>query len=67
VDQSFVLQFHPLARLGFGQVAFAAFSIELLEARRIRVESDERVEQIERDINCFPIAKVPPSGDELIE
>ena len=43
VDQSFVLQFHPLVRLGFRQVAFATFSLQLPEARRIRMKSDERV------------------------
>ena len=42
VDQPFAFQFHPLARLGFRQGAFAAFGIQLLEARRIRVEGDER-------------------------
>jgi hypothetical protein len=42
VDQPFVLQFQPLARFGFRQVAVATFSIQLLEARRIRVKSDER-------------------------
>ena len=43
VDQPLVLQFHPLVRLGFWQAAFATFCIQLLEARRIRVKSDERV------------------------
>ena len=43
VDQPFVLQFHPIAELGFRQVAFATFSIQLIEARRIRMKSDERV------------------------
>ena len=43
VNQPFVLQFHPLVRLGFRQAAFATFSIQLLKARRIRMKSDERV------------------------
>ena len=59
MDQPFVLQFQPLAGLGFGQLAFAAFSIQLLEARRIRMESDERVEQVECDIYRLPVAKAP--------
>ena len=67
VDQSFVLQFRPLARLGFGQVAFFAFSVELPEAGGIRMESHERVEQVECDIYCFPVAQVPVSGDKLVE
>src|SRR4249920_2601689 len=67
VNQSFVLQFRPLARLGFGQVAFFAFSVELPEARGIRMESHERVEQVECDIYRFSVAQVPVSGDKLIE
>src|SRR5271165_4100415 len=67
VDQPFILQFRPLVRLGFRQAAFATFSIQLLEARRIRMESDERVEQIECDIYRLPVAKAPGSGDKLIE
>src|SRR6266576_2556414 len=67
VNQPLVLQFHPLARLGFRQVAFAALSIQLHEACRIRMKSDERVQQIERNIYCLPVAKAPLSGDKLIE
>src|SRR6478752_4356650 len=67
VDQSFVLQLHPLARICFGQVAVLTLSVELPEARGIRMESHERVEQIECDIYCFPVAKVPVSGDELVK
>ena len=67
VDQPLVLQLHPLARLGFRQVAFAAFRVQLLEARRVGVESDERVEQIKCDIYCFPVAQAPVPGDKLIE
>src|SRR6266566_7940989 len=67
VNQPFVLQLHPLARLGFRQVTFAAFGIQLLEACRIRMKSDERVEQIECDIYCLPVAQAPLSGDKLIE
>jgi hypothetical protein len=43
VDQPLVLQLHPIAKLGFRQVAFATFSIQLIEACRIRMKSDERV------------------------
>ena len=67
MDQPFVFQFRPLAQLGFRQFAFAAFFVQLLEAHRIGVESDERVEQIECDIYCFPVAQAPVPGDELIE
>src|SRR3984893_6014865 len=31
------------------------------------MKSDERVEQVQGDIYCFPVAKMPVSGDELIE
>ena len=31
------------------------------------MESHERVEQVECDIYCFPVAKVPVSGDKLVE
>src|SRR6516165_5048080 len=67
VDQPFVLQFHPFARFGFRQLATAALSLQLLEPRRIGVKSDQRVEQVERDVYCLPVAKAPLSGDELIE
>ena len=67
VDQPLVLQLHPLARLGFRQVAFAAFRVQLLQAHRVGVESDKRVEQVERDIYGLPVAKAPVPGDELIE
>jgi len=43
VDQPFVLQFRPLARLGLWQIAFATLSIQLLEARGIRMKSNEGV------------------------
>ena len=55
MDQPFIVQFYPLARLGFRQAVFAAFIIQLPEARRIRMKSDERVEQIERDIYRLPV------------
>ena len=67
VDQPDLLQFRPFARLGSGQVAVPALGIQLLEARRVRVKSDERVEQVECDIYRFPVAKAPVPGDELIE
>src|SRR5690349_17258241 len=67
VDQPFVLQLCPLAEFGLGQVAFAAFGIQLLEAHRIRMKSDERVQQIEGDIYRLPVAKAPVSGDKLVE
>ncbi len=67
VDQPFILQFQPLTRLGFRQAAFAAVSIQLPEARRIGMKSDERVQQIECDIYRLPVAEAPLSGDELIE
>src|SRR3984885_2621477 len=67
VDQALVLQFGPLARLGFGQFAGPAFIVQLLEPRRIRMKGDERTEQIEGDIDGFPVAKVLASGDELTE
>src|SRR5215470_2023803 len=67
VDQSLVLQLRPLAELSFGQVAFAAFGLQLLEAHRIRMKGDQRVQQIERDIYRLPVAKAPGSGDELVE
>src|SRR5215467_13873381 len=67
VDQPFVHQFYPLVRLAFWQVAVATFSIELLEARRIRMKSNKRVQQIECDIDCLPVAKAPGSSDKLIE
>ena len=57
----------PLAGFGFRQVAFAAFGIQLLEARRIGVEGDERVEQVERDVYRLPVAKASLPVDELVE
>src|SRR5215472_5222151 len=67
VDQPFVLQFHPLVRLAFRQVALAAFGVQLPEARRIRMKSDKRVQQIECNIDCLPVAKAPGSSDKLVE
>src|SRR5690242_18438567 len=67
VDQPFALQLQPFARLGFRQVALVTSCIQLLEACRIGVKSDERVEQVEGDIYCLPVAKAPFSADELIE
>ena len=67
MNQPFVLQFHPFTQLGFRQVAFAAFSVQLLEAHRVGVEGNERVEQIECDVYRFAVAKSPGSGDKLIE
>jgi hypothetical protein len=67
VDQPFVVQFHPLVQLGFRQVALATFSIQPLEARRIRMKSDERVQQIECNVYCLPVAKALLPGDKLIE
>src|SRR5689334_1084961 len=66
VGQSLVLPLRPLARFGFGPVAFLPLRVELSEARGIRMGSRGRVEQIECDIYCFPVAKVPVSGDELV-
>ncbi len=59
--QPLVLQFQPLARLGFRQVPFAALVVELPQARRVGVKGDERVEQVEGDIDRFPVAEVPGS------
>src|SRR5580658_582346 len=67
VDQPFVLQLRPLARFGLRQVAFATLSVQLLEACRIRMKSDERVQHIECDIYRLPVAKAPVSADELLE
>ena len=67
VDQPPARQFRQLARLGFRQVALATFSIKLPEARRIRMKSDERAQQVECDVYCLPVAKVSLSGDELLQ
>src|SRR3979409_2377694 len=67
VDQPFVTQFGPHLRLCCRKAAIATSGIQLLETRRIRMKSDESVEQVQGDIYCFPVAKMPVSGDELIE
>ena len=67
VDQSFVPQVRPLAGLGFGQVTVAALVIELLEARRVGMKSDERVEQVQGNIDCLPVAEVLVPGGEVME
>ena len=67
VDQPAVVQFQPLARLGFRQVARAASGLQLPETLRIRVKGDQRVQQVERDIHRLPVAEAPRPGDELVE
>ena len=67
MDQAQVLQFPPLARRGFRQLAVAAFGLQLLEAGRVRVKGDERGEQVETDIYGLPVAQAPLAGDELIQ
>ena len=67
MDQPLVLQFRPLARLGFRQVAVETQGVELLEARRVGMEGDERVQQVERDVDGFPVAQAFLPGGELVE
>jgi hypothetical protein len=67
VDQPAVLQVRQLARLGFGQLAGLALIIELLDAGRVGMKGDERVQQVERHVDGLPVAQVPPSGGELVE
>ena len=67
VDQPSVLQFRPFTGLGFRQVAVASLGVQLLEACRIRVKGDERVEQVKRDVDGLPVAQAPVPGDEFVK
>src|SRR3984957_1189627 len=67
VDQPAARQFRPLVQLGFRPAPGRTLSVKLLEARRVRVESDERVQQVEGNVYRLPVAQVPLSGDELLE
>ena len=50
-----------------GQVAVAALSLELLDAGRVRVKGDERVQQVERDVDGLAVAQALLAGGELVE
>ena len=54
-------------KLKVRQFPGAAFSFQLFEARRIRVKGDERVQQVEGNVYCLPVAEAPGSGDKLIQ
>ena len=54
-----VLQLHPLVVLGFRQLAIPLLAVELLEPRGVGMDRDQRVEDVEGDIDRFAIAQVP--------
>ena len=67
VDQPFVRQIPPLGELRLGQLAVAAYRVQLAEALRIWMKSDQRVEQVESDIDRLPVAEDPAAADELTQ
>jgi len=67
VDQAVALELGPLAGLGFGQLAAGAQGVELLEPHGVGVEGDERVQQVERDVDRFAVAQAAAPGGELVE
>src|SRR5262249_23934577 len=62
-----LLQIHPLAELALGEFTLLAFGVKFPEPCGIRMESDERVQQVEGDIDGLPVGKELGLADELIE
>src|SRR5579864_1564506 len=67
MDQSFARQLGPLASFGICQLAFAARRVQLVEAVRVRMESDKRIQQVECDIDRLTVAENPLGADKLTE